>query len=830
MSRMHPVHRLVLIGLGCVMAVPLMSQAQIPAEYDLRDVGGENYVTPVKSQSGGTCWTFGSMSAVEGNLLITGAWTAAGETGEPNLAEYHLDWWNGFNDHYNQDIYPTSGGLTVHQGGDYRVTTAYLSRAEGAVRDEDGQSYSTPPLRASETYHYYYPRDVEWFVAGENLENIDVIKQVIMDHGVIATALCYDSQFITNYIHYQPPSSIIEPNHGVSIVGWDDSKSTQATEGPGAWLVKNSWGSGWGYDGYFWISYYDKHCCQNPEMGAVSFQNVEPFAYENTYYHDYHAWRDTLTTASEAFNAFTADGDELLQAVSFFTAVDNVDYVVSIYDDFVGGELQNLLATQSGSYERTGFHTVDLPSPVTLCAGNDFYTYVSFSQGGHPYDRTSDVPVLLGASYRVIVESSASAGESYYKSGGDWLDFYDYDDGSWSQTGNFCIKALTIDAGLSVTPAGDFESEGPTGGPFLPADTEYDMEYRGSASINYEVTVVDPSVTWITLSGDTGGVLTPGDTATVTVTINSNAELLPDGAYVAELWFRNLSNGLGDAMRDVVLAVGTSEKQYEWTLDTDPGWSTDGQWAYGQPTGGGGQYGEPDPTAGHTGSNVCGYNLSGDYPNNLSQMHLTTGSIDCQDFYNVHLIFWRWLGVEQPDYDHASVAVSVNGADWVTVWENAAEIADTEWTQMDVDISSIADDAETVYLRWTMGTTDGGWMYCGWNIDDIEVWAISTVGSDVDDDNDLIREARLDPVRPNPFNPTATISFALPEPGEVEIAVYDLAGRLVTVLEHGPRDAGAHAIVWNGTDADGRRLSSGVYFVRLLAGETAAVRKMVMVK
>ncbi len=830
MNRTHLIRRLVLIGLSCVMAVPLTSQAQIPAEYDLRDVGGVNYVTPVKSQSGGTCWTFGSMSAIEGNLMITGAWTAAGETGEPNLAEYHLDWWNGFNQHYNQDIYPMAGGLEVHQGGDYRVTTAYLARAEGAVRDEDGQSYSVPPLRASETYHYYYPRDVEWYVAGENLENIDVIKQVIMDHGVIATALCYDSQFITNYIHYQPPSSIIEPNHGVSIIGWDDGKSTQAPEGPGAWLVKNSWGTGWGYDGYFWISYYDKHCCQNPEMGAISFQNVEPFAYENTYYHDYHAWRDTLTTASEAFNAFTADGDELLQAVSFFTAVDNVDYVVSIYDDFVGGELQNLLATQSGSYERTGFHTVDLAAPVTLEADGDFYTYVSLSQGGHPYDRTSDVPVLLGANYRVIVESSASAGESYYRSGGDWLDLYDYDDGSWSQTGNFCMKALTIDAGLSVTPTGDLKSEGPTGGPFSPTSIEYEMEYRGDTSINYEVTVVDPSATWITLSGDTGGVLTPESAAAVTVAINSSADLLPDGAYLADISFRNLSNGLGDTMREVVLAVGTSEKQHEWTLDTDPGWSTDGQWAYGQPTGGGGQYGGPDPTAGHTGPNVCGYNLSGDYPNNLSQMHLTSGPIDCQDLYNVHLIFWRWLGVEQPDYDHASIGVSNNGVDWVTVWENAAEIADTEWTQMDVDISSIADDAETVYVRWTMGTTDGGWMYCGWNIDDIEIWAISTIGSGVEDDAGLIREARLDPVRPNPFNPTATISFALPESGEVEIAVYDLTGRLVTVLEHGRRDAGAHAIVWHGTDADGRRLSSGVYFVRLITGDTVAVRKMVMVK
>ncbi|MEW6252149.1 MAG: hypothetical protein AB1716_16040 [Planctomycetota bacterium] len=279
---------------------------------------------------------------------------------------------------------------------------------------------------------------------------------------------------------------------------------------------------------------------------------------------------------------------------------------------------------------------------------------------------------------------------------------------------------------LAVTPAEELHGWGAVGGPFAPNTLTYTLRNTGAQPLDYQVAAAQA---WISLTNAAGSI--PANaTIQVAASINAIANALPEGLHTADITFTNTTNHQGDAVRTARLHVGGPEKIYGWNMDTDPGWTRQGQWAWGVPAGQGGDHGYPDPTAGYTGQQVFGYNLQGDYANNLSEQHCTTLAVDCSDLTQVWLHFWRWLGVEGArGIDRAYIRVSNDGANWTTIWQNPDKpVTDRGWVFQDFDISAVAEHQATVYVRWTMGTTDTIWTYCGWNLDDVEIWGVPDGG------------------------------------------------------------------------------------------------------
>jgi hypothetical protein len=104
-----------------------------------------------------------------------------------------------------------------------------------------------------------------------------------------------------------------------------------------------------------------------------------------------------------------------------------------------------------------------------------------------------------------------------------------------------------------------------------------------------------------------------------------------------------------------------------------------------------------------------------------------------------------------------------------------------------------------------------------------------TDATDVDDVP--VARLALEQNRPNPFNPRTEIKFSLPREQHLKLRIYDVEGRLVKTLVDERRIAGVHRVIWNGTDATGARVSSGLYFYRLITDDgQVRTRKMMLLK
>ena len=110
------------------------------------------------------------------------------------------------------------------------------------------------------------------------------------------------------------------------------------------------------------------------------------------------------------------------------------------------------------------------------------------------------------------------------------------------------------------------------------------------------------------------------------------------------------------------------------------------------------------------------------------------------------------------------------------------------------------------------------------------IYRVSYAEASINEPNFIPEAFALHPNYPNPFNPSTTISYDLPEQAHVTLGIYDLLGKQIKTLANQSQDAGKRIAVWDGTDDLGRQVSAGVYLYRIQAGEFTHTRKMLLLK
>jgi hypothetical protein len=111
----------------------------------------------------------------------------------------------------------------------------------------------------------------------------------------------------------------------------------------------------------------------------------------------------------------------------------------------------------------------------------------------------------------------------------------------------------------------------------------------------------------------------------------------------------------------------------------------------------------------------------------------------------------------------------------------------------------------------------------------IALTKLNSDGTDIDE-NVISASTKVFNAYPNPFNPTTIIGYSIPQETDVVLKIYNIKGQLLKVLVNDFKNAGEHSIIWNGRDSNGNRVSSGIYFYKLKAGDFQKVSKMILLK
>lgn len=452
----------------------------LPSKYDSRE---KNIVTSVKNQNPyGSCWAHAAMASIESYMIYHNVPVGSGSaaTTSLNLSESQHCWFN-----YTY-AYDAAGMLTgdkstpddfcLNQGGNGEMSAYTLMRWTGAADEStsalhyaNAAAVNTSGLDSKYAYQYdvCHVQNCEW-IPGSDIEGI---KRAIMKYG--AGNISYFAGDETTYTYTyqctidtssQQSDNHKWANHSITVIGWDDSIeasnfSPDKPSGSGAWLCKNSCGTGYFDSGYMYISYEDTSVLED----TIYFMDAEPI---DNYQHNYQydgtcnianygkGWDSTeegfiaLANNTQVANVFTANGYETLRAVALCSWNEGLSYTLEVYKNPTAGNPSSgtKVATQSGLLTYSGYYTIPLETPVQLAAGDTFSVVFKQSVSDAepaiytPYDASfSNEDYISWCSW---THANHGATSFYKEPGGAWTDCPD--------NGDYRIKAYTDDTVFTV--------------------------------------------------------------------------------------------------------------------------------------------------------------------------------------------------------------------------------------------------------------------------------------------------------------------------------------------------------------------------------------------
>ena len=427
-----PPCRTKIIRTGGLKSAKRLRATALPPSWDSRDHG---WITSVKDQNPfGTCWTFAANAIIETQLLKAGR-------GVWDLSEKNMTMLCGFEGDWNS-------------GGTFDMAAAYLLRWGGAVaetndvyRYDEGAWNAHPSLPLDPALHI---QNVVWIPALDGTEEArNALKAAIMEYGAVGASCCWLSTGENGSAYYYKGSA--DENHAVTVVGWDDSYSTnnfRASRRPpenGAWLIKNSWGTHSGENGFWHVSYCDTKFGKWESPVFVPATAEED--YTGVYGYDRLGLLSDIGMENDSFQIqaalFTSAWNEELAAVGVWTAIEENPYTITIYTNVLRGGTSPIeggaaALTQRGVLTHAGYTTIHLEQPVALPNTKGFAVV---------YEQTG------GATSHYVNYSSSDYTITDHQAGQTWLGQHRsaFGDITWTDLTKFygipksciCLKAYT---------------------------------------------------------------------------------------------------------------------------------------------------------------------------------------------------------------------------------------------------------------------------------------------------------------------------------------------------------------------------------------------------